>query len=184
LSLYKATMEHSFKTRNPESLDDNFFRRINRDWMLITAGTLEHFNTMTASWGTMGILWNKPVAICFIRPHRYTFQFAEKHDFFTLTFLEDTYRDILSFCGSHSGKDTDKIAGTGLVPLELGRESISFEQAQLIFECRKMYADYIKEDNFFTRELIRKNYPGRDFHRFYIGEIVNCYCRGQGKSEK
>jgi flavin reductase (DIM6/NTAB) family NADH-FMN oxidoreductase RutF len=117
------------------------------------------------------------VAICFIRPHRFTFQFTEKNKYFTLSFLEEKYRDILNFCGSHSGKDTDKVAGTGLKPVELGAESISFEQARLIFECRKLYADFIKPDNFMVREIIHKNYPGHDFHRFYIGEIVNCFCK-------
>ena len=168
-------MTISFKTINPESLNDNFFRRIDREWMLITAGTLTRFNTMTASWGTLGILWHKPIAICFIRPQRLTFQFAEKHNYFTLSFLEEQYRDILNFCGSHSGRDTDKIARTGLKPVELGAESISFEQASLVFECRKLYADFIKAENFLVRELIDKNYPGQDFHRFFIGEIVKCY---------
>jgi flavin reductase (DIM6/NTAB) family NADH-FMN oxidoreductase RutF len=166
-----------FNTISIESLKDNFFSRIDNDWMLITAGTMTRFNTMTASWGTMGILWNRPVAICFIRPQRFTFQFAEKHSCFTLSFLEEKYRDILNFCGSHSGKDTDKIAKTGLKPVELGAESISFEQARLIFECRKLYTDFINPENFIVHDIIRKNYPEADFHRFFIGEIVNCYSR-------
>ena len=164
-----------FNTVSAESLKDNFFSRLDRDWMLITAGTMAHFNTMTASWGTLGILWNKPVAICFIRPQRFTFQFAEKHAFYTLSFLEEQYRDILDFCGSHSGKDTDKVSQTGLKPVELGAESITFEQARLVIECRKLYADFIKPENFLVREIMEKNYPGKDFHRFFIGEIVNCY---------
>jgi flavin reductase (DIM6/NTAB) family NADH-FMN oxidoreductase RutF len=170
-------MTNLFKTVSPELLDDNFFSRIDREWMLITAGTLTHFNTMTASWGTLGILWNKPVAICFIRPQRHTFQFMEQHNYFTLSFLEEKYRDILNFCGSHSGKDTNKIVRTGLIPVELGAESISYEQARLVFECRKLYADFIKTENFLVREIIDRNYPGKDFHRFFIGEIVNCYSR-------
>jgi flavin reductase (DIM6/NTAB) family NADH-FMN oxidoreductase RutF len=160
-----------------ETLKTNFFKAIGQDWMLITAGTLAHYNTMTASWGTLGVLWNKPIAICFIRPHRYTFQFAEKHNFFTLSFLEDKYRSILDFCGNHSGRDVDKALRTGLKPMELSSERISFEQALLIFECRKIYADNIKPESFLDRDLIGKNYPGKDFHRFFIGEIINCYTR-------
>ena len=167
----------AFKLIRVKSLESNFFKRIDEDWMLITAGTPHHFNTMTASWGGLGILWNKPVAICFIRPNRYTYQFAEKYNYFTLSFLGDQYRDILSFCGSHSGQDTDKIARTGLKPVQLGPESISFEQAVLIFECRKLYADFIKPDNFIVHHIIGKHYPRMDFHRFYIGEIVNCYAK-------
>jgi flavin reductase (DIM6/NTAB) family NADH-FMN oxidoreductase RutF len=166
-----------FKEVDVETLKSNFFQQINRNWMLITAGTIDHFNTMTASWGTLGILWNKPVALCFIRPHRYTFQFAEKHNFFTLSFLGEKYRDILNFCGSRSGKDTDKIAETGLIPVALGAESITFEQAWLVFECRKLYADFIRPENFIVRTIMTRNYPGQDFHRFYIGEVVKCRSR-------
>ena len=166
-----------FHTVEVETLKTNFFEAIGQDWMLITAGTLAHYNTMTASWGTLGVLWNKPIAICFIRPHRYTFQFAEKYNYFTLSFLEDKYRSILDFCGTHSGRDVDKALRTGLKPLELNSDRISFEQAVLIFECRKIYADNIKPENFLDLELIGKNYPGKDFHRFFIGEIINCYTR-------
>lgn len=167
----------NFQQVGVDTLKTNFIKAIGREWMLITAGTKTQFNTMTASWGTMGVLWNKPVAICFIRPTRHTLQFAEKHDYFTLSFLEEKYRDILNYCGSHSGKDVDKVLQTGLKPVELGSESISFEQAVLILECRKLYADYIKPDNFIIRDIIKKNYPAHDFHRFFIGEIVNCYKR-------
>ena len=167
----------SFKKTRVEKLKTNFFQKINHEWMLITAGDLSHFNTMTASWGTLGILWNRPVAICFIRPHRYTFEFAEKSDYFTLSFLEDKYHNILDFCGTHSGKDTDKISHTGLKPMELDLGSISFEQSVLVFECKKLYADFIKRENFIVSDIINKLYPGQDFHRFYIGEIVNCYSR-------
>lgn len=170
-----------FKPIGVGSLEPNFFNKIGDEWMLITAGTPNHFNTMTASWGGLGILWNKPVAICFIRPHRYTFEFAEKQHYFTLSFLGDKYRNILNFCGNHSGRDSDKIAHTGLLPVQLGPESISFEQAELIFECKKIYADFIEPENFVVRDIIASHYPRQDFHRFYIGEIVNCYKK---KSEK
>ena len=160
---------------DPESLNENFFKLINKDWMLITAGVTGNFNTMTASWGTTGILWNKPIAICFIRPHRYTFQFAEQHEFFTLSFFPHQYRKILNFCGANSGRDTDKIANTGLNPVETKNGSITFEQASLVLECRKLYADFLKQDNFIVSGIIEKNYPTRDFHRFFIGEIVGCF---------
>lgn len=159
------------------SIQTNFFKAINDDWMLITAGTPQQFNTMTASWGTMGILWNKPVAICFIRPHRYTFQFAESNQYFSLSFFNEEHHQILNFCGSHSGRDIDKIAATGLKPVQLNNGCVSFEQAALIFECFKLYADYFKQENFIVTEIIRKIYPVKDFHRFFIGEIINCYLK-------
>jgi len=167
--------EPGFNQVDPELLNENFFNLINKGWMLVTAGVTGNFNTMTASWGTTGILWNKPIAICFIRPHRYTFQFAEQNDFFTLSFFSDQYREILNFCGANSGRDTDKIANTGLIPVETKNGSITFEQASLVLECKKLYADFLRWDNFIATGIIEKNYPNRDFHRFFIGEIVGCY---------
>ncbi|MBN1143603.1 MAG: flavin reductase family protein [Bacteroidales bacterium] len=166
-----------FKKTDPGSLQDNFFRLINDDWMLVSAGTLNGFNTMTASWGTTGILWNKPVAVCFIRPQRYTFEFAEKNDHFTLTFLGAEYKDALNFCGTNSGRNVDKIRKTGLQPIETPNGSVTFEQARLVLECRKLYADYFKEDNFLVKNLVEKNYRQKDFHKFFIGEIKACYQR-------
>jgi flavin reductase (DIM6/NTAB) family NADH-FMN oxidoreductase RutF len=166
-----------FKETSVETLQTNFFKAIDQEWMLITAGHIGHFNTMTASWGTLGILWNKPVAICFIRPHRYTFEFVEKYNYFTLSFFDAAFKSALDFCGTHSGRDTDKISQTGLKPIALSDDCVSFEQARLIFKCRKMYADFIHQENFVVREIIAKNYPRQDFHRFFIAEITQCFFR-------
>ena len=158
----------------PGKLNENVFNIIGEEWMLITAGTPDRFNTMTASWGTLGILWHLPVAICFIRPQRYTFEFAESSGYFTLGFLEPGNRDILQFCGSRSGRDTDKIQETGLIPRTTGLGNVYYEQCRLVFECKKLYSDRLKEDSFVLPQLIGKNYPKKDFHKFYIGEIVTC----------
>ncbi|MBN2610933.1 MAG: flavin reductase [Bacteroidales bacterium] len=162
---------------NVTSLNDNVFNLIDKEWMLITAGNTGSFNTMTASWGTLGILWNKPVAICFIRPHRYTFEFAEKSDYFTLSFFDESFRGILNICGSKSGRTIDKIKETCLKPLLTDNGGIGYEQARMVIECRKLYADFLKEDNFVVPDTALKNYPSKDFHKFYIGEIVNCYLK-------
>jgi flavin reductase (DIM6/NTAB) family NADH-FMN oxidoreductase RutF len=168
------TMAKKFSEINPDKLDENVFNLIGEQWMLITAGTSDHFNTMTASWGTMGILWHLPVAICVIRPQRYTFEFAESSDYYTLSFLEPGNRKILQFCGTHSGRDNDKVMETGLEPRITRLGNIYFEQCKLVLECKKLYADSLKEDAFIIPELTRKNYPKGDFHKFYIGEIVSC----------
>jgi flavin reductase (DIM6/NTAB) family NADH-FMN oxidoreductase RutF len=159
-------------------LNENVFRAIGDDWMLITAGTGDDFNTMTASWGTMGILWHLPVAICFVRPQRHTFGYTEKSDHYTLNFLEQGNRDILQFCGTRSGRDTDKVAETGLIPRLTGRGNVYFEQCRLVIECRKLYSDRLREEEFLVPGLIGKNYPRKDFHQFYIGEIISCLVAG------
>jgi len=175
---FKApNMESFFDLILPGEIHDNFFSLIHEDWMLITAGNTGSYNTMTASWGTVGILWSKPIAICFIRPHRYTFRFVEEHSYYTLSFFDYRSREILDFCGTHSGRDIDKVGQTGLRPLETSLGNISFEQARLVLECRKIYADFLKAENFLLPEIALKNYPGNDFHKFFIGEIIGCYIR-------
>jgi flavin reductase (DIM6/NTAB) family NADH-FMN oxidoreductase RutF len=164
-----------FQKINPEEINENFFRLINHDWMLVTAGNAEKFNTMTASWGSTGILWNKPIAICFIRPQRFTFGFAEQHEYFTLSFFPGENKEMLNFCGTHSGRSVDKIKKTGLKPIESPKGNVTFEQAWLVLECRKLYADFLKEDHFVVKSLINKNYLQKDFHKFFIGEIEGCY---------
>ena len=170
-------IETLFKEIDPEQLTDNVFDLINNKWMLITAGDQDSFNTMTASWGSLGILWNKPIAICFIRPTRYTYEFANRSDIFTLSFFPEEHRKILNYCGSKSGRDVNKIEKTGLKPLITAKQGIAFEQAQLCIECRKIYTDDLKPEKFLLPEIDSKNYPKKDYHRIYIGEILTCYAQ-------
>jgi flavin reductase (DIM6/NTAB) family NADH-FMN oxidoreductase RutF len=166
-----------FTTLNPEAITDNVFKLLDKDWMLITAGTLEHYNTMTASWGHMGIMWNLPVAIGWIRPQRYTFEFAEKYSHFTLSFFTGEYRKALQFCGSKSGRDYDKAKETGLTPVPTDSGNVFFQEARLVMECRKLYSDDLKGEKFIATDLAVKHYPSKDFHRFYMGEIVKVLSR-------
>jgi len=160
-----------FTEIKPVEIDANPIRLIGREWMLITAGTPEHFNTMTASWGGMGELWFKPVCFCFVRPQRYTYAFMEKGDAFTLSFFDEKYKPQLNFCGSRSGRETDKVQECGFSPVAAGNGSVYFEEAKLVLECRKLYFQDMEPANFLD-DSIMKNYPQKDFHRMYIGEIT------------
>ena len=84
---------------------EDVIKAIGKEWMLVTAGTPDKFNTMTASWGGVGYLWNKAVAFVFIRPERYTHEFVENNERLTLAFLGNENREILNFCGTKSGRD-------------------------------------------------------------------------------
>jgi flavin reductase (DIM6/NTAB) family NADH-FMN oxidoreductase RutF len=161
-----------FKKIKPELLADNPFKLIGTDWMLITAGTLEKFNTMTASWGGLGVLWDRKVCFCFIRPTRYTYEFIERSADFTLSFFDERYRKELTFCGTRSGKDVDKIKETGLHPVKDGN-FVYFDEARLVLTCRKIYYQDIDPANFLDSG-IEKAYPKKDYHRLYIGEIASC----------
>ncbi|HUK99619.1 MAG TPA: flavin reductase family protein [Nitrospirota bacterium] len=166
----------SFKESKPELLMENPFKLIGTDWMLITAGTPESFNTMTASWGGMGILWQKQVCFCFIRPTRFTYKFVERSQNFTLSFFENQYRKALDFCGSHSGRDTDKIKGSGLTPIK--RDGlVYFAEARIVLGCKKLYFQDIRPDHFLDSQ-IDNLYPAKDYHRMYVGEIVSCLITG------
>lgn len=166
-----------FKETTPEHLADNLIKLIGQDWMLITAGSADKFNTMTASWGTMGVLWNLPVAVCFVRPTRYTWKFMEESSFFTLSFFDRSHKDILNFCGSRSGSKVDKIKATGLTPMLTKNQAIGFAQSRISIECRKIYFDDLKPANFLLPDISKDNYPKKDFHRMYIGEMTGVYSK-------
>lgn len=163
-----------FKEISAHSINENIFDLIGKQWMLITAGNAESNNTMTAAWGGFGYLWNLPVTFIYIRPQRHTYKFVDSNPYYTLSFFEHKHKNILTYCGSHSGKDYDKIKESGLSPMETDLGNIYFEQARLVLECKKIYFDDIKPENFEDR-LIQRNYPNKDYHRMYIGKVVKCY---------
>ena len=161
-----------FTEINCENLNMNAFKSIGKDWMLITSGNKEKFNTMTASWGSVGVLWNKNIATIFVRPQRYTFEFLENNDFYTLSFFDDEFKKELAFCGRNSGNNVDKIKSTGLIPI-FDDDFTFFSQAKLVFVCKKIYSDFIKPNNFLD-DSIKINYENNDYHKMYVGEIVKC----------
>lgn len=170
-------MKDGFRGLRPEEIADNPFKLVGSDWMLITAGPPDAYNTMTASWGGLGVIWNKNVCWCVIRPHRYTYQFVEKADNFTLSFFEEQYRDALNLCGSKSGRDIDKAAATGLTPIAGTLPGATcFAQARLVIECRKVYFQDLVPAQFLDK-TIHDNYPQKDYHRMYFGEVMNCLVR-------
>ncbi len=151
-------------------IHDNLINTIGKDWMLVTAGNREKFNTMTVSWGGTGILWNKPVAFTFIRPQRYTFDFIENNQYFTMSAYGDEFRNALKLCGTKSGRDIDKAKETGLIPV-FTEEAPYFEQARLVLVCRKMYAQDLNEQSIIDSSILN-SYNGNDYHRMYVSEIV------------
>ena len=165
-------MSHFILT-SPETLSQNAFKLIGKDWMLITAGDEEKYNTMTASWGGVGVLWNESVAFAFIRPQRYTYEFTENNGLFTLSFFDEEYRSALRFCGANSGRDCDKAEKTGLTPVH--EDGLTyFAEAKLVLVCEKLYAQDLTAESFVDKAIIDKNYPNNDFHRMYVGKIVKC----------
>lgn len=160
-----------FEKINPKALDQNVFSLIGDQWMLITAGTKDQCNTMTASWGGLGVLWGKPVATVYIRPQRYTLEFVEREDTFTLCFFGEAHRKALALCGSKSGRDVDKVKECGFT-IATAEGAPYFEEADLVLVCRKSYWQDMDPAHFLDGEIDGKWYPEKDYHRIFIGEIL------------
>ena len=154
----------------------NPFDLIGKQWLLISAGTEEKWNTMTASWGGLGVLWGKNVATCYIRPQRYTKKFVDANDTFTLSFYGPEHKQALSICGSKSGRDCDKVKEAGLTPYFVDGTA-AFEEADMVFVCKKLYEDEIRPENFIAKENDEKWYPEKDYHTVYIAEITKVLVR-------
>lgn len=171
--------ELGFKETDVKTMDLNPFREIGDRWMLITAGGEDGYNTMTASWGGLGVMWGKPAAVAVIRPQRYTKEFVDASELFTLSFYPADKKSALSYCGSHSGRDMaqgEKAANAGLTPLFLDGTA-AFEEAETIFVCRKLYETPITPDGFADKSIIGKWYPGEDYHQAYVAEIMAAYTK-------
>ncbi len=161
---------------NPD-FSTRIFDEIGNGWMLVSAAKKDgSINTMTASWGTLGVLWGKQVFICFVRPQRYTHEFTEESEYISLSFFGEEYRNALKICGTKSGRDCDKIAESGLTAfLRDGR--VGFNEASRIIYGKKLYCGRL-DPKCFVDPAIEKWYNG-DYHTVYICEIESIEERKQ-----
>ena len=165
-----------FEEISPEKLGFDPINKIGSQWMLVTAGDESGYNTMTASWGFAGVIWGKPCVQTVIRPQRYTKEFLDKNEYFSLSFFPEEQRKALALCGRVSGRDVDKAAETGLKPV-FTDGTTTFEQAELVLVCKKLYVQQLESSCFTERDLDGANYAAGDYHFAYIGEIVKAYTK-------
>ena len=165
---------NEFRTISPYELEGNPFQMIDKQWMLVTAGNEADANTMTASWGHLGSIWGHsgglPTSVIFVRPQRYTKEFVDREDLYTLCFFDGRKKE-LSYLGSRSGRDEDKVAAVGFTPV-FGDGYTYFEEARLVLVCRKLYRAPVLEEGFVDKAVLEDCYPQRDFHDLYVGEII------------
>ena len=168
---------HTFQPYPIDMLNMNPFTKIGKEWALISAGDKNKCNTMTVSWGGVGVLWGKNVVYIFIRDSRYTKEFIDNGEFFSMYFFNEKYRDALSYCGKESGRNVDdKFKGAGLTPAF--RHNIPYpDEANLVLLCRKMAAVPITEDTFVDPQIMPKWYSDNDMHVMYVGEIIEAVAR-------
>ncbi|MDU1889112.1 MAG: DUF4468 domain-containing protein [Dysgonomonas sp.] len=164
-----------YKQTTADKIPGNIIKLLN-DWTLITSGSGDQVNVMTASWGGLGMFWEKPVSFCFLNPTRYSVQTMDKGETYTISFYTEAYKDALRYCGSVSGKNTDKIKGSGLTPIKLPSGATAFNEAWMILECKKIVAQPISPDAVVEKSLPQE-YTKDGYHKMYIGEIVNVWIK-------
>lgn len=152
------------------NLTVDIFTKLDKEWALLAAGSIEDHNAMTVSWGGMGTLWGKPVVTIYVRPNRHTYGYIEDNEFFTLSFYPGKYRKALALMGSKSGRDCDKDSLAGLTAVKAG-ESVGYREAELTLVCRKLYYNDLVKDNI-PEEVLKACYDPEPIHRMYIAEVV------------
>ena len=165
-----------FSKLGVDSIQATPFELIGRQWTLIAAGDADAHNAMTASWGALGVLWQKPVAIVFIRPTRFTLGFVEQHALFTLSFFQESYRKTLNMFGTESGRNGDKTRKAGFDLIFTDEGGPTFAQAERVLQCRKLYHQDLDPKGFLDPS-IESLYPLKDYHRVFVGEIQSVYQR-------
>lgn len=151
----------------------SIFDVFNKDWALVTAGTMESFNTMTVSWGGLGTLWGRDVATIYVKPIRFTHEFLDKNDYFTVSFFPDGYRDDLTVLGTKSGRDGDKVALTKLTPTAV-EGAVGFKEAKCTLLCKKIYRQDLKRE-LMPAEVVERIYTPEEPHTMYIGEVIKVF---------
>lgn len=172
----------TLKQIDPTNIDDNFIKMIGQEWMLVTAGTPESFNMMTASWGFAGYIWGLPATSIFIRPTRYTKEFVERSNAYTLSFFPEKYKKVLTELGTKSGREMNKMTESGLTPIQLPTGDMTFREASLTLVCHVMYKAPLVENGFVDTTVLPKWYPKgvTDLHTMYVGQIVAAYVQKTG----
>ena len=149
----------------------DIFAQFDKKWALLTAGDKESFNTMTISWGGLGTLWGKDVATVYVRTSRYTHDFMDANEYFTISFYPEEYKKILGVLGSKSGRDMNKMTETGL-KAKIVPGSVTFEEAEVTLLCRKLFRQELKVENM-PSDIAKDMYEGQAPHDMYIGEVVD-----------
>lgn len=155
---------------SPDNFDYSVFKTIGKDWMLIAAEADGKANAMTASWGGMGVIWGKNVAYIFIRPQRYTKEFVDKADELTISVFGEEKRQMMTYMGTVSGRDEDKMEKSGLHRFE-NDGKVFFGDAKITMFCHKLYAQEMKPECFIDKSCDEKWYPQKDYHTMYVVEI-------------
>ncbi len=153
----------------------NPFARIGKEWMLISAKKEDTVNTMTASWGTMGVFWGKNVVTVGIRPQRFTKEFVDANDLFTLTFFDGERKEEMGYLGTVSGRDEDKISKVNFHIISTEEGAPTFEEGKMVLVCKKLMEVPLNPADFKDPSIDENWYPQKDYHQMYTAEVIAAY---------
>lgn len=163
---------------DPQTLKPEVYRVFGTQYALLTAGDRDGCNTMTIGWCQLGCLWNQPVCTVYVRPERYTYEFTEKHDYFTVSVLPLEAKQTMAFCGSKSGRDVDKVKECGLTLCYGKGDAPFFEEAELVLVCRKLYMQDLDPVGVLEEESVLPFYGKKGgWHRMYVGRVEEAYLK-------
>ena len=170
--------EELFTKIEPTEITDNVFKIVGEDFTVITAGNESYFNSMTAGWGGLGILF-KPSTWCVLRANRYTLELIREEQSYTMCYFDDEYKDAVLYFGSKTGRDTDKMENNPLTGVSTPDGNIAYKEARLIIECKLMQITTVLPDDFYFqegREFIEGGFEeAKDYHKLVFGEITNVW---------
>jgi flavin reductase (DIM6/NTAB) family NADH-FMN oxidoreductase RutF len=182
-SVEAMSFDELFTSIAPEAITDNVFKLVGKDFTVITAGQEPHFNSMTASWGGVGILFNKPVAWCMLRANRYTLELIKKEHTYTLSYFPDEYKEQALFFGSKSGRNTDKMKETTLTPVQTPDGSTTYKEARLVLECKIIELTTVSPDDYYTQDaknfIIEGYNEAKEYHKLVFGDITNVWIKSE-----
>lgn len=171
----KTTNSDQWQEIKPQNIDVNAVKLFANDWMLLSAGKDTSMNMMTIAWGALGELWGKPIVTVYVSTDRYTYKFLEDNEYFTVTAFPEQFRDKLQYIGSVSGRDEDKVKGSGLTPEFTKLGNPIYKEANLAIECKKIYAEQLKKELMPLEQRQWYDEKKLGVHMMYIGEIVNVW---------
>lgn len=175
----EMTFDQLFKSISPEEISENIFKLVGKDFTVITAGDESHYNSMTASFGGVGILFGKPATWCFLRANRYTLEVIKDRHVYTMSYFADEYKEQVLFFGSKSGRDSDKMKETTLTPVRTPLGNMAYKEAKLIIECKLTELTTVSPGDFYTqegREFVEGAFEeAKDYHKLVFGEITNVW---------
>jgi flavin reductase (DIM6/NTAB) family NADH-FMN oxidoreductase RutF len=182
-NMQTMNFDELFTSISPEDITDNIFKLVGTDYTVITAGKESHFNSMTASWGGVGILFNKPVAWGMLRANRYTLEIIKQEHTYTLSYFPDEYKEQVLFFGSKSGRDTDKMKEISLTPIQTPNGNMTYREARLVLECKILELTTVSPDDYYTQEakdfVVEGYNDAKEYHKLLFGDITNVWIKAE-----